>query len=514
MMELIKTEKPIDFIKLANRYNKPPALTRILAMIEETGCRAVFVENAPSGETEYAAEYEQFYKTVFSTANNPDVDRLHFFKGDISSEVDVENADARYLGYCDIRPIRSRAISEAIISESVFIKSNSDFLFLVCKTTFEIQFSGVTLHVTGFPYVQQDGRIIRCAQAALTSIAKFYDEKLTGPSFTKVVEELSKHRRAIPSTGMTGEHIGASWSKLQKDPVLYDYLRVDDKLAASQHREQIIYRYLESGIPVLIGIDAGAEMHALVVIGHTFTPDSWLAQTKTVYYGQDRTGVSYHCCTNWIERFVVQDDNLGPYTLVGSDFLQNFGCKLIAVGLPQGIYCMPEDAEAFVGELFAPRGINITSIIDQRIQLAADAGMHLHEETAAWYQEFRSHATSYDLVLRTFLKDSEEWLASMEAEPGYQEYGDILEKIPFPEKIWVVEISWPQIFRHGRKLCGHVVIDPTDQVAPYLPTLDQGWLWMHVPGSVWYRNAQTGEIGGSILTALDDIRHHHFTNGK
>ncbi len=451
IMEILTNLTNCDFIKLHQRFGCTKAIGRILAMVEETGCQTAIIEKEPD-EKEFKLEYEKHYKNVFRV-NSHNVERLHFFEGCINHEDEIKEGDSRYLGYCDIRPLQPPSVSGALIDQRVFIKKNNDFLFLVCKRKFNVSFMGKTLNIEAFPYLQQDGSVIRCAQAALTSISMYWGNDLRGPYFTELTKKIPTGNRVIPSSGMTGQQIGIALEELGKEAVLYQYLDDDNaKNVPLQHREQIIYRYLESGIPVIVGITTGSEMHALVIVGHTFTPDSWAAQTATSYFMSPKTGFKYHCCTNWIERFVVQDDNLGPYTLILSDFLQYYGCKLIAVGLPPGIFCMAEDAEAFVGDLLSPRSSNITAtILDHYRNVYMEQKGQIHLETNFWYNEFRKHTLQDELVLRTYLLESDEWIRRVKTLDSYLEFENLFENLQLPERVWVVEISWPQVFGSSHK---------------------------------------------------------------
>jgi len=509
IMEILSDLSPTAFIRLNNVYGRIPALGRILALVECAECKTIIVEENPQ-EKEFRAEFESHYKNVLSLEEKKHPKRLHFFKN-IKTLENISDNDPDYLGYCDIRPTTPHTISCALIDHKIFSKPNK-YIYLVCKRNFTVPFGSKNLSVEAFPYIQQDGSIIRCAQASLASISMYYDKDITGPDFTTISEEaIPTGHRPIPSGGMTSSQIGFGWSKLDKDQVMYSWTSEEDEQRHLQHREQLIYRYLESGIPVLIGINAGRERHALVVIGHTFTPDSWIAQTKTSYYELQKTGFNYHCSTNWVERFIVQDDNLGPYTLVLSEFLGNFGCDMITVGLPKNIFCKPEDVEVFAGDLLCPREHNIVNkVFDLYIEKHCHTGGAFHDETAFWYNEFKYHTMCEDLVLRTYLKESDKWKDEIKKTPGYNECKDLLENLPLPKYLWVTEISWPQIFRHGRKLCGEIVFDTTSQVHPGVPALDQCWLWMHVPGIVLWRNAQNNKKGTRVLQCEDPIRQHRF----
>lgn len=362
-----------------------------------------------------------------------------------------------------------------------------------------------------FPYIQQDARIIRCAQACLASVAKFFGvEGLTGAKITELAQEMPSGERSVPSRGLTVEQMGYTLKKMKRDPIIYDYTRTpeDPTVTVSQHREQIIYRYVESGIPVIIGIEAGGDMHAIVAIGHTFTPDSWLAETGTVYYGQPKTGFLYHCCTNWIERFVVQDDNLGPYTLVPAFFLQYAVCKLIIVPMPLSVFLTGEDAEMFAADLLSPQGAEFSKHL---LGLQNEVIDTVDKDTNFWLEQLHKHASSNELVLRTYLRPTNDWISDQKKTESYPEYDDLVSSIPLPEHVWVVEVSWPQIFRHERRICGEIVLDATAQVLDDIHPLEQVWLWMHFPGIVLYRNAQTGQTSYTVLRCPDVIRKCHQT---
>lgn len=505
-MEIIHAKSDQQFIELHEKYGSSIALGRILALVENEKCETIIIEDEPE-EKEYKAEYEEFYKTVFAIKDHRSPLRVHFFKEVIESTEDIKNLDKRYLGYCDIRPTKPETISTALIDQSVFVRTNYDYIFLICKKKYEIKFLDKTLSVEAFPYIQQDGQIIRCAQAALASIALHLGEDKSGPDFTKIASTLPTGYRSIPSQGLTAEQIGFCFKELGKDPLFYDYTFSQDA-EEFQHREQIIYRYLESGIPVLIGIDAGSEMHALVVIGHTFSPDSWLAQTSTSYYQQPKTGWLHHCSTNWIEHFVIQDDNLGPYMLAPSDFLRYFACKLIIVPLIKGIYLPAEDAEIFVGDLISPRGQNIVQWFISIIKQDEEQGNKLNDHTRFWFDQFVKHVDNEELVLRTYLRKSDEWKREQTVIPSYDEFSDKLLTLPMPEYIWVIEISWPQIFRHKRYLCGEIILDPTNRYNNHIPMVEQTWLWVHVPGVIMTRNVKDGAIEQVVLHGKDEIRGH------
>jgi len=482
----------------------------------------VLVEPNPP-ECEYRDEYEMFYRHVHSTKASTCPTRLHFFLGDVATVGNVKQQDERYLGYCDVRPTPSRTLSCALIDERAFVpKGSQNHLFLICQKKFEVELgSKVVLSVNAFPYIQQDGHVIRCAQAALASIAMYYGSKdegreMTGPVFTKLGASVPDGERQVPSRGLVVPQIGLGVARMGFEPVVYDWTKAPEGMRDLQHREQIIYRFLESRIPVVVGIKTEDSYHALVVIGHTFTPDTWQAEALGAYYRTPRSGLiddypAYHCSTNWVERFVIQDDNMGPYTLIPSDFLKYYACELVVAPLPPHIYLPPETAEAFVGWLLSNHGDHgdLCSELDEIIAEQRSAGVTQNKETEFWYNEFRTHVRSKEYVLRTSLRDSSQLKEEKLKSPCGDEYSEILRKADWPEKVWQVEISWPLIFTHSRRCCGEVILDPT---TPFENSgLNQSWLWMHVPGIILSRSPINNTQRCVVLVGEDPISRHHFT---
>lgn len=113
-----------DLVEILRLYGSSRALGRILALVEDAGCKTVAIETRPS-EQEYAAEYSSFFSKVLGTKLKEYPTRLHFFKDNIASLKQAAQADTgQYLGYCDLRPTEVPSISTAVIDESVFVKTN------------------------------------------------------------------------------------------------------------------------------------------------------------------------------------------------------------------------------------------------------------------------------------------------------------------------------------------------------------------------------------------------------
>ena len=515
-MEIRRNLDQRQLIELLYEFGGGLSLQRIIRLVGQKALSTTAIIERRPQEREYGDEYEHFYKNVHATKNRTSPTRLHFFQGDVPHLQDLTSHDSRYFGYCDVRPTPSASLSCALIDERAFIPDGSrKHLFLICQKRFRVQLNGLELSVNAFPYIQQDGHIVRCAQAALASIAMYYERLETGPQFTVIGKQFPSGGRDIPSRGLLVEQIGLGVVAMGFDPVVYDWSKAPEGMEEIQHREQIVYRYLESKIPVFVGVRTGDSHHAVVVIGHTFTPDTWQGEALGAYYSKPKTGLiarypAYHCSTNWIERFIIQDDNMGPYTLIQSDLLQYGICDLVVAPLPHHIYLLGETAETLVAWLLSPNHGDICSTLDEQVTEHSRLGKSQHPNTAFWYKEFRKHVQSDECVLRTCLRGSAAWREEKLKEASSSAYADILKSLDLPENIWQVEVSWPTIFTHSRCCCGEVILDPTTPLWDKNWT-EQCWLWLHFPGVILYRDLATNKQRGIVLEHEDLVRQHHFT---
>jgi hypothetical protein len=490
-LEIIKPGKTNDFLSVAYEFGDDPPLKRILLATEAYGCKTIIKETQAEDE-EYISEYDIFYKTVFNSKPPTEVVRLHFFE-DLLNNVDqqtIDKAKNSYLGYCTLRPLHSRKVCDAFMDKRMIIDEDSRFVYLVCSMDKTIKLNNVELKISGFPYMQQDGRIAACAQTTVRIISQYMSwknkgtEALTAPQVTEKVKDipfpLSQPLRNIPTPGLNVSQIRAALGYLNCDPIIYDYTFVKKEALQIERPEQIIYRYLESGLPIIIGIDLeGGQGHAIVVVGHTFNPDFWWSEASRLYYNLPKTGqkraenIVYHCSNSWIQNFIVQDDNLGPYYFVDTSFFKSW-VSCIIVPLPKGVYLTAEEAE-----LQAWSAVNKKSFV--RI-LAEDVLIQLKENKAVvsnieWLEMFLDFLQSGDLILRTYLRESEEFKSDINKFTRSSEVKKEYLELGMPKYVWVVELSWPDIFCHIRKKCGEIIIDSTAEANDFNSVLA-----IHLPG--------------------------------
>jgi len=125
------------------------------------------------------------------------------------------------------------------------------------------------LQVEGTPFIEQDQQVSACATAAIwAASACCFDRLGLGYFSTTEITEIAtstdiKSGRSFPSEGLAVSQMLWALRTMGYDPLLYE----DFDYESAKHT---IYTYVESGIPVICGIELTEGKHAITIIGHTY----------------------------------------------------------------------------------------------------------------------------------------------------------------------------------------------------------------------------------------------------
>ena len=332
------------------------------------------------------------------------------------------------------------------------------------------------LTVKGFPFIQQDGQLGCCAHASIATIDHFFASQYRRrPYFVseihKEAAQVPDIRRAVPTTGLTALQISQALKKMGYVPLIYHYGK---DVQSPFLPERVIYHYMESQIPIMLGIPTDSGGHALTIIGHSFEPEMWWALAQTDYYRRRPSGGPYHCSTTWIQNFIVQDDNFGLYLTVPKEFIWAAANEalLIVVPLPKGVNIQGEDAE-----LYAYRMLSEKMILEWMSEIAKK-----DKATGKWSKVFLEHLANEDLVLRTCLLNSKQFRSRYP--PSHLEH--FYQKLDMPERIWLTEISIPELFCQSRLRLGEIIVDSTSSMK-----FGHSFISIHLPGIIVTRDVDT-----------------------
>jgi hypothetical protein len=316
--EIIPLGSQAEWDALLDRFsgiNDQP-LRRCLEVAQLGGARCA-VRETRYLDLDYRSEFSAFYSRTFAAI--PDsAARLHFFEAPLTADqLWTLPPDPGYLGYVVLRPSPIGQVGRTVLAPPPGLASA-----VRTQITDEVNFFGSKLAVTGVPFVQQDTQLGRCAHAAAwvchyTAVRRGQVSRRPMAQFGLSVDPSFALSRLVPSEGLTALQIMDLLRSFELAPRFYNVKQLPSSTAhptwatrvpapppsnPGQHPGlwderiiQIACRYLNSGIPVLVG-----------TLDHAFVPCGYRREPRTS--GSD-----------WI-RFVRQDDQWGPYNEVSSVF--------------------------------------------------------------------------------------------------------------------------------------------------------------------------------------------------
>lgn len=249
--------------------------------------------------------------------------------------------------------------------------------------------------------------------------------------------------------------------------------RVDLAVRRRLYRE-FIYGFIESGFPALLTFnslagDGRAVGHVVAVVGHSLNRQSWFPAAHVCYARQLRKDKPYLPSLNWVDDFMVHDDNFGMQL-----FLPAHSFRPEEYPDP-GVEFMPTHA---IGILPSAAGVKLSSSLAEAIAWDALNALFESEEAktelvANYYVEhLRPHITGADghpatAVLRTLLLKKEAYIdqlkESKDNKSGCLHEDDINQVrslLRGHDYLWVVEVTEPELYVGNVSRVLEVVINP------------------------------------------------------
>ncbi|MCE9597062.1 MAG: hypothetical protein K8S54_03760 [Spirochaetia bacterium] len=325
-------------------------------------------------------------------------------------------------------------------------------------TEYEVVIRGVHIAFQSYPFASQDGEMMTCAETTLWSIADYYghrypEYKISSPSEIQALVKRTSFERTIPSTGLNYMQITSVLREMGFSPKVYSRFTnasSTQELYPDGKFHRILHYYVESGIPIIVGITGGQNgkpyNHAVVFVGHKANDITNRAPRNT----------GSLCIVDAIpDDYVMMNDNLSPFEL--SSFsapipgVDESRIKYIIVPLYKRIHL--EAAQA--------------SDIFHTFLSSPDHGIKMDDKLSL----------ENPLVLRIFLTSSRKY-KSFRATRSNRLFAKHLLDLPLPKFIWVAELSTRALYASG-KACGELILDATESINAGQNSL----LMVHYPGS-------------------------------
>ncbi len=264
----------------------------------------------PYIEKYYRDSYYNFYSRKHNKCRrnslrislfHKDTDVVNFFK-----EEQLKKIEEYFFGFITIRPTSYRILGHSFLSP-IALKNNG---FVACLCSKSVSVNGCKLNVRGFPYISQDNETITCSESALLNIMDYFGNRYSEYSIilpSQIAKILNRQtfQRQLPSRGLTTDNISFVLKKLGFGSRVYF-----KKLFARDEFKELLFTYIESGIPLIATARNKDSHHAIVVIGRKNIQEKISAKKS---YFTKKTPLTLDV---FLDDILIMNDNHTPYELV------------------------------------------------------------------------------------------------------------------------------------------------------------------------------------------------------
>jgi hypothetical protein len=397
----------------------------------------------------YRDSYYNYYSSKLNQ-NKRDCLRISIFDGEINSRMfeDTSMVDSlknKYCGFLVIRPTIPYIIGRSIISPKA-LKDNS---FISCLTKVHATANCIKLQIEGFPHSSQDTETISCAETTIWAIMEYFSSKYQEykpvlPS--KIIATLSKmtNQRQVPSKGLTIQQISYALKEFGFGTRIYS------KAEYNEDFEKLLSYYVESGIPLILGIDnypTGVIGHAIVCIGHEVVMSGHIDALKPTTFTEvslQREALNRRITVyDWADtskKFIFIDDNCPIYQKAYLDS-------------PTAHYPTPDwhscEVKHFITPLYPKIYLEAYEARNFIYSLLLIGPAPIHDNS--------------EMLIRLFLTSSRSFKNELSLNSSFIDIGlkKIILESPMPKFIWVAELSSKDLIK-GKLANGLVILDATE----------------------------------------------------
>ena len=452
-------------------------------------------------DRDYSADYLHFYSRTFRT-HDRHCKRVHFFSDDISPLLlrplssdrlrQIQDFASRtYCGFCVIRPLPTAPIGRTVLGGRLGNGFDRE-ANVTCRADFDANLLGVDLQVTGASFLQQDARVGACAQVAIWAGMRHMHARhnynwVSVADITRFTTPTTATEAVSLPAGsdfLTSERMIRAISDAGYQPLCF----------RSPNIERAILPYVESGIPVILGLNVGGTVgHAVTVIGRAFAK-------------QDSPTAN---AIDYVPAYIVHDDQGGPYMWLPMDAAASntfsFTDDTIKRDTPTGTIELNVRCHAvFAVALMSTRVFSTAAAaehsawdrIDDTLQKMSEIRRLLEKHqlpvNARLLDELEAAHSASRIVLRTYLTSAAGYRRHLVGGSASDNLKDELLDLHLPHFTWITEIStidsYNQASRGLRRIYGHTVLDATSTGRG-----GDGLLVLHLPGLLFTNDINARE---------------------
>lgn len=414
--------------------------------------------------------------------------RICLFEGLLQDKFFDMKTDAlkhNFIGSIVIRPISGREIGRTLLNPMYFLENDSGYIRLA---DYDITVYGKRLHVKAFPYSMQDGETTSCAEITILNLLDYFSQKYSEyhyllPSSISKIAEQSSYERRIPTVGLSYELI----SKIFCEAGFYPRLYATKKMEKSKF-QHILQYYIESGIPIALGLKVNdTAKHSVVVVGYLHPDKQKISEIQTCTFDSDTMDTVWTCdSADTVTDYCIMDDNIEPYSIstchrLGEEdnnsptalLMGKYEIEYMMVPLYKRMYLEAADAYDICLSLLANKAYSYFTS-EQALKVLK-----------AKYSDIDGIGTRDNpFVTRVFMSSSRSFRKHRDIQfnDGNREIRDIYNSTTFPKFVWVCELSTKEMYLDG-KIFGEIIIDATSSA----DAKADSFIIIHYPGVVCKR---------------------------
>ncbi|MBB1294601.1 MULTISPECIES: C39 family peptidase [unclassified Pseudoalteromonas] len=263
-------------------------------------------------DRDFLEDYSRYYVKCFNQYGDRCA-RLHFFSKEINhpefqsylreyNEEEHEQLQKAYLGFIVVKPLPKTFIGKSCLRlyESFVGSDNKKAL----NHRYKVNLFGLNLHVDTVAFQEQDKVVSACATTSIWTALQALDKNdlRTVPSSSEItlsaINHVADSHNSFPNNGLTNKQILRS---LDIQKLRNHKFNIDTSKAESDNFFNIVKSYLNSDLPIILGVDVywEEEQAQLVSEGR--------GHAVTVLGYKERNGNNY---------LYIHDDRIGPFARV------------------------------------------------------------------------------------------------------------------------------------------------------------------------------------------------------
>lgn len=440
----------------------------LLRHLKELGATFVIIDTEYL-DRDFSEAYSAFYSRLFRR-HTKICSRLLFFDEDLE-RIFSQDAESRaraleahggnFLGYVIIRPIDQAAIAQVVMKVPPSLAGLESYLLV--KSPIQCHLLGATLEIEGIPASQQDQRIGACAQAAVWTCVRHFYYRHRGPWISMVgIHAAAMERpswllsRTLPngSEYLSQSEMVSALAAAGRKPLTYmKDIQQPPGSWSNMRPEDVINRYVDSGIPVVVWINGNPVGHVVVATGQVLrtNPISNLPQKPTR--------------AQFCEAFLVNDDQLGANlrmpiqrnSAVGETPYSVEDVIFLLIGLPDKVYLSAETAEELAWDSLHAYRLEWPTL---KTRYASDLGTSVQLG-----DDFLTELAANKVVARTYLTYGWKYKYRAVRNLMSEELKTVASFTELPRYVWVTEFGTTSSFgsaaKKNRRIFAHCVVDAT-----------------------------------------------------